>query len=71
MAPSLVIVTSPMSSTSILSSPTGPSDVFTMFATAWTAMTAKDGGGEEEAARQMAFVVARGASARSRAKLES
>jgi hypothetical protein len=39
VAPSLVIVTSPMSSTSILSKPTGPSDVLTMFATACTAMT--------------------------------
>ena len=34
VAPSLVMVTSPMSSTSILSRPTGPREVFTMFATA-------------------------------------
>ena len=53
VAPSLVIVTSPMSSTSILSRPTGPSEVFTMFATAWTAMTvgkrARERGGERSA----------------------
>ena len=36
--PSLVTVTSPISSTSILSRPYGPRDVFTMFAIALTAM---------------------------------
>ena len=38
VAPSLVIVTSPMSSTSILSSPYGPSEVLTIFESATTAM---------------------------------
>mmetsp|Transcript_11266 Transcript_11266/g.39151 ORF Transcript_11266/g.39151 Transcript_11266/m.39151 type:complete len:400 (+) Transcript_11266:554-1753(+) len=39
VAPSLVMVTSPMSSTSILSRPTGPSEDLTMLATASTAVT--------------------------------
>mmetsp|Transcript_46536 Transcript_46536/g.149379 ORF Transcript_46536/g.149379 Transcript_46536/m.149379 type:complete len:200 (-) Transcript_46536:305-904(-) len=39
VAPSLVMVTSPMSSTSILSRPTGPRDVLTMLAIARTAVT--------------------------------
>jgi len=37
--PSLVTVTSPMSSTSILSRPTGPRDVLTMLAMAVAAIT--------------------------------
>lgn len=39
VAPSLVIVTSPISSTSILSKPYGPNDVLTTFAIAITAVT--------------------------------
>ena len=39
MAPSFVIVTSPMSSTSILSKPLGPNDVLTTFAMVETAVT--------------------------------
>mmetsp|Transcript_36845 Transcript_36845/g.86038 ORF Transcript_36845/g.86038 Transcript_36845/m.86038 type:complete len:265 (-) Transcript_36845:61-855(-) len=39
VAPSLVMVTSPMSSTSILSRPTGPREDFTMLATAAAAVT--------------------------------
>jgi hypothetical protein len=54
VAPSLVIVTSPMSSTSILSRPTGPSEVFTMFATAWTAMTVGKEGAREAEKDQLA-----------------
>ena len=41
VAPSFVIVTSPMSSTNILSNPTGPRDVLTTFATATTAVTSQ------------------------------
>lgn len=41
VAPSFVIVTSPMSSTSILSKPSGPSELFTMLAIELTAITAK------------------------------
>jgi hypothetical protein len=37
VAPSFVIVTSPISSTSILSRPCGPREVFTMFESAVTA----------------------------------
>jgi len=40
VAPSFVTVVSPMSSTSILSSPTGPRDVLTTFAIAMQAITA-------------------------------
>lgn len=39
VAPSFVIVTSPMSSTSILSKPTGPRELFTMFAIDAAAIT--------------------------------
>lgn len=41
VAPSLVTVTSPMSSTNILSNPTGPSELFTMFAIDEAAITKK------------------------------
>jgi len=39
VAPSLVIVTSPISSTNILSNPCGPKEVLTTFAMARTAVT--------------------------------
>eukprot|EP00733_Pompholyxophrys_punicea_P002379 Pompholyxophrys_punicea_v1_NODE_1808_length_545_cov_30.157143.p2 type:complete len:113 gc:universal NODE_1808_length_545_cov_30.157143:60-398(+) len=39
VAPSLVTVTSPISSTSILSRPTGPNELFRMFAMATAAVT--------------------------------
>lgn len=39
VAPSFVIVTSPMSSTIILSKPTGPNELFTMFEIAAAAIT--------------------------------
>ena len=39
VAPSFVIVTSPISSTNILSNPTGPKEDFTIFARAWHAVT--------------------------------
>ena len=63
VAPSFVMVTSPMLSTSILSRPTGPSDDLTMLASAMHAVTfcvrtswpaARGGGGEEEAPRGQA-----------------
>jgi len=38
VAPSLVTVTSPISSTNILSNPCGPKDVLTIFAIAFTAI---------------------------------
>lgn len=41
VAPSFVTVTSPMSSTSILSSPTGPNELLTMFAIELAAITEK------------------------------
>lgn len=40
VAPSFVTVTSPMSSTNILSSPTGPRELLTMLAIELAAMTA-------------------------------
>lgn len=39
VAPSFVTVTSPISSTSILSNPTGPKELFTMFAMEHAAIT--------------------------------
>lgn len=41
VAPSFVIVTSPMSSTSILSNPCGPNELLTMFDKDYTAITNK------------------------------
>lgn len=42
VAPSFVMVTSPMSSTSILSKPSGPSELFTMLAIELAAITTNE-----------------------------